>query len=97
MERITNIINSKEIGNLFFNLYDRWRDECEYEDINEYAKVIVDRIAKLFPQYNVKLVKPSKRPFGVVISVNGEYTFRFYVKIKGRYVHLMADNKKTLV
>lgn len=96
MERISNIINSEEVGSLFFNLYDRWRDEHEYEDINVYAKVIVDTITKLFPQYNVKLVKPSKRPFGVVLSVNGEYSFRLYVKIKGGYVHFMAD-KKTLV
>ena len=96
MERISKIINSEEVGGLFFNLYDRWRDEHEYEDINVYAKVIVDRITKLFPQYNVKLVKPSKRPFGVILSVNGEYTFRLYVKVKGGCVHFIAD-KKTLI
>jgi hypothetical protein len=97
MVRITNIVHNNEIGNLMFNLYDRWRDECEYEDINEYAKVIIDKLTSLFPQYNIKLVKPSKRPFGVIISINDEYSFRLYIKLKGNYAHFMADNKKTLM
>lgn len=46
------LANAQLIG----NLYGRWLDEREYEDINEYGKVISDKLG--FP------VKMTKRPFG---------------------------------
>jgi hypothetical protein len=44
MERIKSILNNDKVGNAFFNLYDRWRDESEYEDINDYGKAIFNTI-----------------------------------------------------
>ena len=41
---------------LIVNLYWRWLDEREYEDINEYGKVIASKLG--FP------VQMTKRPFG---------------------------------
>lgn len=41
---------------LIANLYWRWLDEHQYEDIAEYGKVIEDKLG--FP------VKMTKRPFG---------------------------------
>ena len=46
MEFLKEIVNNEKVGNAFFNLFDRWRDESEYEDINDYGKAIVNTIAK---------------------------------------------------
>lgn len=96
MENLKQIVNNSEVSNLFFNLYDRWRDECPYEDINDYAKVIMQQLTKSFPKYNIKLVKPSKKPFGVVINMDDKYTARLYVKLQGRYIKFIADNVRIL-
>jgi len=89
MEQISNIVNNEAVGNTFFNLYDRWRDESEYEDINEYGKVLANTIAKQFPTYNISLIKATKRPFGVQIKVC-EVNVHVWVKLKGRYASICA-------
>jgi hypothetical protein len=96
MERIKSILNNETYSEMMFNLYDRWRDEYEYEDIKDYAKVIIDKLTTLFPSYNIKLVKPSKRPFGVAITINGEYSLMLGVKVKGGYLVCFADKIKRL-
>lgn len=85
---ILSILNNDKVGDTFFNLYDRWRDESEYEDINEYGKVISNAIAKQFPNYSVKLVQSTKRPFGVKIEIMGKYKVHIYAKLKGGYISL---------
>ena len=84
---IVSIINNEKVGNTFFNLYDRWRDESKYEDINEYGKIIADVITKEFPNYKVRLAQSTKRPFGVKIAVQNTY-IHIFVKLKGRYISL---------
>ena len=87
MEQLKEIINNKNVGNAFYNLYDRWRDECEYEDIKEYGKAIANVMAKEYPSYDIKLVQTTKRPFGVKIKTNSA-TYSVWIKIKGCYAHL---------
>jgi len=65
MERLKNIIRNEKVGKCFYNLYDRWRDESDYEDINEYGKAIVNVIKQEFPDYEITLISSTKRPFGV--------------------------------
>ena len=96
MERIKSILNNKTYSEMMCNLYDRWRDEYEYEDINDYAKVIIAKLTALFPSYNIKLVKPSKRPFGVAITINGEYSLMLGVKVRGSYLVCFADKIKRI-
>lgn len=48
------------------NLYERWQDEKDYEDITDYAAPIV----KLLPR-GMKLVKMTNRPFGFVFTLAG--------------------------
>lgn len=48
-------------------LWARWQDEKEFEDINEYGA----SIAKNFPE-GWKLIKSTKRPFGVTFSIGEE-------------------------
>lgn len=55
------------------NLFERWLDEKEYEDIKDYGKVI----APLLKKHKAKLVKMSKRPFGFTFTVE-EFPDRLY-------------------
>lgn len=62
--------------NLLGNLWARWQDEKEYEDINEYGA----RIAKQFPE-GWKLLKSNKRPFGITVQIEAE---EWKISITGR-------------
>lgn len=48
-------------------LYQRWQDEKEYEDFNDYVKFMKTSIFPNIAQY-FTFVKGSKRPFGLVIE-----------------------------
>ena len=87
IEKLTAIVNNEKVGNCFFNLYDRWRDESEYEDINQYGDVIIKTINKQFPQYGATLVSSTKRPFGVKIDLDGQ-KFNIQIKLKDCYAVL---------
>lgn len=89
MERIKNIINNEKVGAAFCNLYDRWRDECEYEDINEYGRALFNTINKQYPKYGIKYVGVTKRPFGVKLQV-GENNIHIFVKLSGSYLQMCA-------
>jgi hypothetical protein len=93
MEVISKIINNQAVGNCLYNLYDRWRDEEGYEDINEYGKVIHSVIVKNFPDNKIELVKATKRPFGVKLKVEGTDT-HIFTKMKGYYIQVCAKTSK---
>lgn len=50
---------------LFANLYGRWLDEQEYEDINDY----IVPLQPIAAEHGVALTKMTKRPFGVQFTV----------------------------
>ena len=52
----------------FSNLYYRWLDEKEYEDINDYKNVIVSAIGKALPNLQMTDIKATKRPFGITFT-----------------------------
>ena len=89
MERIKSILNNDKVGNAFFNLYDRWRDESEYEDINDYGKAIFNTIKGQYPDYDLTLLSTTKRPFGVKIQI-GERKVHIFLKLRGAYFNLCA-------
>lgn len=60
------VLEDKKFTTLATNLFIRWLDESEYEDINEYAEVLMDGIKKANGSpLEVKDVVACKRPFGV--------------------------------
>ncbi len=68
------------------NLYCRWQDEKEYEDIAEYAKAI----EPAFAAHGAKMIKATKKPFGFVVEVDGG---KFHYTVNSRsisYVRLQA-------
>lgn len=93
IDNVKAIINSEKVSKAFFNLYDRWRDESEYEDINEYGKCLYGTISREFPNFGVEYVSSTKRPFGVKVRMDG-VVLHFYTKLKGRYISLCAAKCK---
>lgn len=89
IEKLTAIVNDKKVGECFYNLYDRWLDEHEYEDINEYGNVIFNVINKNYPEYGVSLVASTKRPFGIKVKIDDQ-KIHIHVKNKGGYIVISA-------
>jgi uncharacterized protein YeeX (DUF496 family) len=63
-----------KMGERLVYLYDRWQDEKEYEDFQDY----IDAMKKDFEKYckeaimsNAVFVKVGKRPFGVTYDFEG--------------------------
>lgn len=85
-ERI-KLVNDKEVNDVMLNLYFRWEDEGEYEDINDYGKIISSRVGKALPNREVKFIKGTKRPFGAKMKIDGKGYHVFYKK-QGRSLTL---------
>ena len=79
---LTNLVNSSKVLNTFINLKYRWEDERGYENFNDYAKVMAQAIEKETKK-NVKLIKGTKRPFGVSFEIEG-LKFNLFLKTNGR-------------
>ncbi len=56
----------KPIAENLGSLADRWQDESQYEDINDYRKVIEKRLPSDF-----KIDQMTKRPFGFRFTFRG--------------------------
>ena len=62
----------REAKEVLIDLYSRWQDEKQYENIKDYQNSL-NPIAK---QFGVVITKMTKRPFGCEFTVDGK-TFRF--------------------
>ena len=72
------IVRNDKVSNVFFYLYDRWRDEYMYEDIEQYGKVLVSNINKEVCQCS--FLEATTRVFGFVIKINGGELYLFAKK-----------------
>jgi hypothetical protein len=77
LKRIDAMFKSKTLRDLLFDLKFRWSNEREFEDINDYGKVIASQLPEGF-----KLEKMTKSPFG----------FQFSIGTSARYA-MMATNR----
>lgn len=93
METLKAIVNKKKVCDAFFNLFDRWRDEEKYEDLNDYGNAIVNVMREEFPHLDITLKQTTSDPFGVTVSTN-KGLYKLWTSIKGSYVVL---NGKRLV
>lgn len=84
------IFADENFKNTMSALYDRWRDEEGYEDINEYGKMLHKAINKVVP---CKYVSATKRPFGVWVNYQGT-DVHFNAKLKGCYLMFGANLRK---
>ena len=69
----------KAMENLLTNLYMRWQDEKEYEDIKEYGDVVK---SKLHPDFI--FVQMNKSPFSFKFRIRGFEQALYRVKLSGR-------------
>ena len=65
----------KDLAAHYLYLLDRWQDEKEYEDFDDYKKSMLDKIKEL--DANAKLLVMNTKQ--CVFMINGD-TFRFYIK-----------------
>ena len=72
-------INDKN-ADLLFYLRERWQDEKEYEDINDYLHRIQQDIPEAY--------KITKRPFGIVCRCS-DVDLSVSVVSKGQYLQLV--------
>ena len=79
---LTNLVNSSKVLNTFINLKYRWEDERGYENFNDYAKVMAHAVEKETKK-DIKLIKGTKRPFGVSFEIEG-LKFNLFLKTSGR-------------
>ena len=85
LDKVKSIFNNEKVQNTFYSLYDRWRDECEYEDIKEYGKAIMNSINKNVPNSGAVLINATKKPFGIKIRIDDD-TFHLCIKVRGGYL-----------
>ena len=90
---LNNLVNSSTVLNTFINLKFRWEDEGKYENFNDYAKVMIQAIKKETKK-DVKLIKGTKRPFGVSFEMEG-LKFNLFLKTNGRSVWLACKKYKS--
>ena len=76
-----NLFATQEFFDLLCNLKFRWDDEKDYEDFNDYIKVIKDK----YPE----IIKVTKRPFGIVRKFN-DIPYQLYLKVTGNNISLKA-------
>ena len=70
-------------------LHDRWQDEKEYEDWNDY----VDAMQKLTPT-STTFMKATKRPFGFEVKTDGGGGFQFFANTTSRGFHIIRKKSK---
>ena len=78
---LTNLVNSSKVLNTFINLKYRWEDEKGYENFDDYTKVMIQVIEKETNK-DVKLIKGTKHPFGVIFEIEG-LKFNLFLKTNG--------------
>ena len=69
----------EEMENITVNLFMRWQDEKEYEDIKDYGEAIKN---KLHPDFI--FVSMNKSPFGFKFKVKGFVEALYRIKLSGR-------------
>ena len=60
------------------NLYFRWQDECQYEDFNDYQKVLQEVFLKHCP-VETQFIKAVKQPFGAIVQIPHYPKIHFFV------------------
>lgn len=92
MKNITNSKNNKiknietffaKIQSRMENLYSRWHDEHEYENIQNYKNLI----QKWADDYDIKILAIKKRPFSFIGEFND---MKFKIKITAKEYSLTS-------
>jgi hypothetical protein len=74
---VKGLFENKKFENVFVNLYTRWMDEKEYEDIKDYEKVLTPYVEGI----GGEVIKMTKRPFGIQFKLEG-VKYHFFLTLK---------------
>lgn len=64
-----------KIQDQMVELYDRWQDEKEYENIKSYGDILAKALPKQF-----SFVKMTKSPFALHFAIGDQVGYQFYVR-----------------
>jgi hypothetical protein len=80
MDQIT-----KKLKPTLENLYFRWEDEKEFEDFNDYKKILKGSLPS-----NCHFINATKKPFAVVFNVDGAPRYKFRIIINQKHIQWKA-------
>ena len=75
-------IISEEVAKDLVYLYDRWQDECEYEDINDYLQAIKKHVPNAY--------EVTTEPFGFKAKCD-DGILKVWLSEEGDYVEFHAE------
>lgn len=88
-QELWNKLHAGELGETIANLFERWQDEKEYEDIKDYR----EPIQKLLPE-GVVIKHMTRSPFGFRFTFNGKmYYFRIVLKGEDAVTKMDCEGK----
>lgn len=81
-DKLMPILNNMDLLKSMDSLAGRWSCEKEYEDWNDYHKVITDKFAAV----GAEVLRTTKRPFGAVVAIQGMDNIKIFLKYSGNTV-----------
>lgn len=82
-----DICNNEETLVTLINLRERWEEEKDYEDFNDYVECMKN--CRLIKLTNCPVIGGTKRPFGVKLQC-GDGVLHMFVKIVGNTYQFAA-------
>ena len=86
---VNTLLNNKKLFEIIFSLYDRWEDEKECEDFNDFSNVMKRAVENIVGK--IDNVKATKKPFGIKFTKDGK-NIHLFVKIEKGYVTFNAKH-----
>lgn len=78
----------QSMQNLLVNLYERWKDEKEYEDFSEYEEVMKKKADEIS---EITFIKATKRPFGFKFK-NQNRDYQVSITAKGTKLYINCSS-----
>lgn len=90
---VTGVLNNGALLSNLIYLWERWADEKEYEDFNDYENNMKALFVENYPNPAIKFLSSTKRPMGFKIEISGN-VFHIYLKIRGNSANLAGKRLK---
>ena len=90
IEKLSNLSRNKDLFNTFIYLYERWQDEEEYEDWNDYAKAMKQAVEVNGSLKGIVILGATQEPFGLKFSYKGNYV-KLYLKFTETKVQFICE------
>lgn len=92
IDKCNELTANKDLFHHFIYLYERWQDESEYEDWNDYAKDMKEAV-EIKGNIKIAMLGAIKRPFGIKFFYLGNY-IKLYLKFTANKVVFASEIQK---